>query len=135
MSGFLTISKSIAQTKYYSTNKNNDDVWVECNGKPIIDPNGRIGSYTFVMEDVTEKTRAEEELKESNQKAELILNNINSGLAYITPDYVVQWENMVKCSTAFPNGAYRQGELCYKSTYNLPVSLRKLRDTTGCRIA
>lgn len=110
--------KTIAQTKYYSTNKNNDDVWVECNGKPIIDPNGRIGSYTFVMEDVTEKTRAEEELKESNQKAELILNNINSGLAYITPDYVVQWENMVKCSTAFPNGAYRQGELCYKSTYN-----------------
>ena len=29
---------------------------------------------------------------------ELVLNNINSGLAYIANDYIVQWENISLCS-------------------------------------
>lgn len=64
VSGFLNNFKTIAQTKYYVQNKNNDDVWVECNGKPL-SIRMAVGSYTFVMEDVTEKTRAEEERKKA----------------------------------------------------------------------
>lgn len=111
--------KTITKTDYYSTNKIADDCWVECNGTPIIDKKGRVTSYTFVMEDVTDKKRAEEELKESTRKTELILNNTNSGLAYITPDYIVQWENITTCSRSFSYEAYKQGEPCYRSAHGL----------------
>ena len=59
-----------------------------------------------------------EELNQLVRQNELVLNNTNSGLAYITPDYVVQWENISVVSVGLPHGAYRQGELCYKSAYN-----------------
>lgn len=32
---------------------------------------------------------------------ELVLNNTNSGLAYITKEYMVQWENISLCSKVF----------------------------------
>ena len=50
---------------------------------------------------------------------ELVLNNTNSGLAYITKEYMVQWENIfVMFKKVFSFEAYKKGELCYKSTYN-----------------
>ncbi len=49
--------------------------------------------------------RSKKELLESEQRMiqlirqnELVLNNINSGLAYIANDYIVQWENISLCS-------------------------------------
>ena len=49
---------------------------------------------------------------------ELVLNNTNSGLAYITKDYIVQWENISLCSKSLTYEAYKKGELCYKSAHN-----------------
>lgn len=49
---------------------------------------------------------------------ELVLNNTNSGLAYITKDYVVQWENISLCSKSLSFEAYKKGEICYKSAHN-----------------
>lgn len=49
---------------------------------------------------------------------ELVLNNTNSGLAYITKDYIVQWENISLCSKSLSYEAYKKGELCYKSAHN-----------------
>lgn len=49
---------------------------------------------------------------------ELVLNNTNSGLAYITNDYIVQWENISFCSKSISYEAYKKGELCYKSAHN-----------------
>ena len=48
---------------------------------------------------------------------EMILNNTNSGLAYITTDYRVQWENISICSASLSHEAYKQGELCYRSAH------------------
>lgn len=59
-----------------------------------------------------------EELDQLIRQNELVLNNTNSGLAYITPDYVVQWENLSVSSVGLPRGAYHKGEFCYKSAYN-----------------
>ncbi|WP_300704897.1 response regulator [Bacteroides sp.] len=52
------------------------------------------------------------------QQNELVLNNTNSGLAYITKDYIVQWENISFCSKSISYEAYKKGELCYKSAHN-----------------
>lgn len=49
---------------------------------------------------------------------ELVLNNTNSGLAYISKDYIVQWENISICSKSLTYEAYKKGELCYKSAHN-----------------
>lgn len=59
-----------------------------------------------------------EELNRLIHQNELILNNTNSGLAYITTDYIVQWENVSICSASLSFEAYKKGEYCYKSAYN-----------------
>lgn len=57
------------------------------------------------------------ELSNLNRQNELILNNTNSGLAYISTDFIVQWENISTCWSEFPPGIYKKGELCYHSTH------------------
>ena len=59
-----------------------------------------------------------EKLKRQIRQNELVLNNTNSGLAYITKDYVVQWENVSVCSSSLSFEAYKRGECCYKSAHN-----------------
>ena len=49
---------------------------------------------------------------------ELVLNNINSGLAYIANDYIVQWENISLCSKSLSYEAYKKGEFCYLTAHN-----------------
>ncbi len=59
-----------------------------------------------------------EALNDLIRQNELVLNNTNSGLAYISKDYVVQWENISLCSKSLSYEAYKKGELCYKSAHN-----------------
>lgn len=59
-----------------------------------------------------------EELKQLIRQNELVLNNTNSGLAYINMDYIVQWENVSMCSASLSYEAYKKGEPCYKSAHN-----------------
>ncbi len=100
---------------------------------------GKITNYLVITQDVTERVlwqrkyenlyedaiRSQKELIESEQKMiellrhnELVLNNANSGLAYITNDYIVQWENVSLCSRSLSYEAYKKGEFCYKTAYN-----------------
>ena len=58
-----------------------------------------------------------EELNLLIRQNEMILNNTNSGLAYITTDYVVQWENVSICSASLSYEAYKKGEFCYLSAH------------------
>ena len=72
-----------------------------------------------------EAVRSKKELLESEQRMihlirqnELVLNNINSGLAYIANDYIVQWENISLCSKSLSYEAYKKGEPCYLTAHN-----------------
>lgn len=67
-----------------------------------------------------------EELNHLIRQNEMVLNNANSGLAYISTDYIVQWENISMCrpvcrtkptgkarsATKAPAAARRPGENC-----------------------
>ena len=98
-----------------------------------------ITNYMVITQDVTERVlwqnkydnlyeeavRSKKELLESEQRMihlirqnELVLNNINSGLAYIANDYIVQWENISLCSKSLSYEAYKKGELCYLTAHN-----------------
>lgn len=58
-----------------------------------------------------------EELNHLVTQNEMILNNTNSGLAYITTDYRVQWQNISICSASLSHEAYKKGEICYRSAH------------------
>ena len=58
-----------------------------------------------------------EELNQLIRQNEQVLNNTNSGLAYITTDYIVQWENISICSASLSYEAYKKGEPCYHSAH------------------
>ena len=79
--------------------------------------NGKVTHLIGTQKDVTEWHKLAEKLERTNRQNTLILNNINSGLVYISADYKVIWENV---SFIFPeqsNGKryYEAGKLCYKS--------------------
>ena len=67
-----------------------------------------------------------EELNHLIRQNEMVLNNANSGLAYISTDYIVQWENISMCSASLSHKAYRKGTICYQAPA-AHVALRKLR--------
>lgn len=67
--------------------------------------------------DISDLLQLQHKLEIANRRNELIINNINSGIAYIDSDYVVQWENMASCSASLSYEAYKKGERCYKSAH------------------
>lgn len=98
-----------------------------------------VTNYMVITQDVTERVLwqnkydnlyeeavcSKKELLESEQRMihlirqnELVLNNINSGLAYIANDYIVQWENISLCSKSLSYEAYKKGEPCYLTAHN-----------------
>lgn len=98
-----------------------------------------ITNYMVITQDITERVlwqnkydnlyeevvRSKKELLESEQRMihlirqnELVLNNINSGLAYIANDYIVQWEDISLCSKSLSYEAYKKGEPCYLTAHN-----------------
>lgn len=99
--------------------------WENRGAVETIERNGVSYKYMFGMDvnidshKQTEMTLVQnrEELNNLILKNELVLNNANSGLAYITPDYVVQWENTANnlTCTGMP---YKRGEHCYKRTFS-----------------
>lgn len=100
---------------------------------------GDIANYMMNTQDITDRISwqrkyedlyaetvySKKELHKSEQRLmklirhnELVLNNTNSGLAYIANDYIVQWENISLCSRSLSYEAYKKGELCYKTAHN-----------------
>lgn len=96
----------------------------------VFNETGQHTNYLVVTQEVTERVlwqrkyenlyedaiSSKRELIESEQKMtellhhnELVLNNTNSGLAYITNDYIVQWENISLCSKSLSYEAYKKG--------------------------
>ncbi len=60
---------------------------------------------------------SQQKLNEINRQNEMILNTINTGLVYISPDFRVRWENISKFSKHPLIKRYKVGDFCYKSLY------------------
>lgn len=81
---------------------------------------------TGMMRNITERKNHEQELVWAKQSIEriqrmnqLILNNSNNGLAYITPDFTVQWSNMGAYFTHPMAARYTEGVCCYRNVRGL----------------
>ena len=86
---------------------------------------------TGLMRNITERKNHEQELVEAKQSVEriqrmnqLILNNSNSGLAYITPDFTVLWSNMGAYFTHPMAAKYAEGVCCYRNVRGLEAPCR-----------
>nr|MBP8777636.1 response regulator [Bacteroidaceae bacterium] len=78
----------------------------------------------IVRWDVGDFLELQEELKAANRRNELIMNHVDAGLAYMTPDFVVRWENVSHFSDHPQAKLYIPGEICYKTRHgaNEPCS-------------
>lgn len=97
-----------------------DTTWQYCtiSGTPFLrDEHDRVVEYTGFRRNNTRWKELNDNLKKVNIQNEVILNNTNSGLVYITTDFIVQWENISVCSASLSSHAYKKGEICYKSTH------------------
>ncbi|MEG2494491.1 MAG: response regulator [Mucinivorans sp.] len=97
--------------------------------KVAVVDNGKVTFITGTQKDITNEYLTRLELEQSNQRAKtaiegfrkinkynkLIMNNANCGLVYITPDFVVRWENINSAGlmNKFFN-PFRKGDVCYK---------------------
>lgn len=85
---------------------------------PTLNEAGEVLYLAGIKKDVTSDFNQQIELRRLNTQNELVLNNINSGLVYITTDFMVQWENVSSRVFSPEVETYRQGELCYKTAKN-----------------
>lgn len=90
------------------------DEWQYCtiNGATYEkDERGRVIRYVGTRKNYTELAR----LLRHN---DIILDHTNSGLAYISKDFIVEWENISRCAPHISFEAYKVGEPCYQSAHN-----------------
>ncbi|MEG1954646.1 MAG: response regulator [Mucinivorans sp.] len=101
--------------------------------KIAVAENGVISYVTGTQKEVTKEHFYREELEQSNQRAvtamtelrqinrynKLIMDNANCGLGYITPDYVIRWENISTSATLSKYfKEFHKGDVCYKALKN-----------------
>lgn len=86
------------------------------------DESGLPARIIGTLRDITENKQNEERLLEAKKGIEeiqeinqLILNHTDNGLVFLSPDYIVQWENVSKYSHHPLASRYSRGGCCYRS--------------------
>ncbi len=80
-----------------------------------------IGNEQYIItirQNLNELVRLKNDIEKINRQNELILHNINSGIIFISPTYVVKWQNI---PDNFPNilkKIYSHGTKCYRNNKN-----------------
>lgn len=107
--------KGMIQLRMY--NEEHELRHYKCVIQLIKDADNESDKLVGIFIDITNQIQMQHYLEDVCRRDEIIINNTNSGLAYITPDYIVQWENISICTPDIAYETYRKGELCYKSAY------------------
>lgn len=105
-----------ASAKIQVVDKNKELCWYSINA--VAHEDSSDGGATVVVgsqKNVTHEYLNQEKLNALVKQNALIMNNVNSGFAYITPDYTVQWENVSQVLPEALISSYRAGVCCYKS--------------------
>ncbi|MEG0808047.1 MAG: response regulator, partial [Alistipes sp.] len=91
--------------------------WTTVHAIPqVYGADGKVTELVGSQKDVTREYEYNQEIETLNKQKELVMNNIKSGLVYITPDYRVIWENVSKVFK-HPSIAtyYRPNTYCYEA--------------------
>jgi PAS domain S-box-containing protein len=84
--------------------------WIRTSKIPTFDGNGNVNGLIGFSEDITERKKAEDELKQRYDFLESLGENVNAGLAIVNRKYNLVWANkMLRDVGACP------GEQCYQT--------------------
>ena len=84
--------------------------WIRTNKIPTFDGNGDVNGLIGFSEDITERKKAEDELKQRYYFLESLGENVNAGLAIVDRNYKLVWANkMLRNVGACP------GKQCYQT--------------------
>jgi len=77
--------------------KDNKNFWVRTKGQPILDSDGEVVQYFAMIEDVTEKKKHEEILRNEKEKYSNIIANMNLGLIEVDQNEMIVLANNSFC--------------------------------------
>lgn len=80
----------------YNISKNGTPYWVEINGSPYYDDEGKFKGYIQIESDITEKKHSMAKLDESQKLLQSITSNISEGIYRSTPN-----QGIIFCNPAF----------------------------------
>lgn len=122
-------NNEIQQTTFimrYDMNKKFENIYNISALIESYDQQGNPARIVGSMQNITAQKNFERDLIAANRKIEqinktneVILNNTDIGLVYLTPDFVVQWENVSKYSNHPIAQNYHRGEHCYRQIKGL----------------
>ena len=94
---------------------NGEKMYVELLAYPIKTMDGKIKQIVKIGRDITERKKIEQEIKESEEKLNLILSNVNDSVIVISKDLKILYMNK-KAEEEF--GSHLIGNICYKVLMN-----------------
>ena len=94
---------------------NGEEMYVEFLAYPIKTKIGKIKHIVKIGRDITERKKIEQEIKESEEKLNLILSNVNDSIIVISKDYKILYMNK-KAEKEF--GCHLIGNICYNVLMN-----------------
>jgi two-component system, cell cycle sensor histidine kinase and response regulator CckA len=86
-------SGTAASLQYRVKHRSGHHVWVETFGMPLLDEKRSIRGYAFTSRDITGRKRAEDALKESEERYRSIVENTHEGIIIIDSTYRIIFAN------------------------------------------
>jgi len=78
---------------YRLKKKDGSEVWVEDHGRQVINDNGKVLYHEGILRDITERMRADEALRESEERFRTVYENSTIGLYRTAPDGTILLAN------------------------------------------
>src|SRR5262249_23732790 len=70
------------QVELLNYRKDGSELWVELSLVPVPDPDGKVGHWGMIQRDVSDRKRAEEELREREHRLRVLGDNPPAGVVY-----------------------------------------------------
>ncbi len=108
-------NESFSEEMIFVRKDNGAKVFVTFAGEPLeVDDDGQVRRFIGYRRDDSQIKSLLHRVQEVNRENELVLNNLNAGVAYIDNDYRVVWKNS-KALRGNPLAArYQVGKICYE---------------------
>ena len=106
--------------------KDGSIIWALISASPVVDEDGTFQGSFAMLTDITEQKRAQQALKESEQKYRAVVDNIQVGISLLNRHMEIVAANKAVLKY-FPNLKPGSRQLCYEQ-YNNPPQLERCSD-------
>lgn len=95
---WTTISSGYQWTgEFHNKKKNGELFWEFASISPIVDSSGKVNHYVAVKEDITERKKAEEQMRDLANRLTTLIANLPGGILLETPRRKIQQTNQKFC--------------------------------------